>query len=467
MSLKKISILTALGSALIFSLLYFTQFFPLAEDKVYDLFLRGKPERERLDSFIFLDVDDQAIAHVGIFPWPRTIMANGLLRLKEYKAETAIFDIEYIDNAPTQVDEIYLKGGLKTDFDRRFAEIGANISDLLGAVAQGAVKGADAEAFRDDLLNLINQEKDALFTETQRVTRDNDIYLAQSMALFGKTWATLDLQASVPLEGEQASRRPAAKEKFSYPVKVFGDAPGGTNVDVLPPIPLVLDAARGAGFVNVVIDQDGIRRRLYLARKVEGFWYLQLAFAPLMESMGNPELELYPGRLVIKKQGGNIEIPLDSTGAMLLDWPKASYLKSYSHLSFAMLSYMEEYQTDIKTFMGYLETLNETLFPGVISEAKSILDIIVSAEDYRDKALEGKSDYDFEQYITLRKDAFARIRSLFDSGLKEYITEEGRAFIEEYPEESGFIQDETQYALAVSENLEARLNEFEEIHKEL
>ncbi|AEF82305.1 CHASE2 domain-containing protein [Leadbettera azotonutricia] len=467
MSLKKISILTAAGSALIFCLLYFTQFFSLAEDKVYDLFLRGRPERERPANFIFLDVDDQAIAHVGIFPWPRSVMADGLLRLKEYGVETAIFDIEYIDNAPTQVDEVYLKGGLKADFDRRFAEIESNISELLGAVAQGSIKGADAEAFKGELLDLIAQEKDALFNETTKVTRDNDIYLAQSMALFDRAWATLNLQALMPLEGEQASRRPAAEKKFSYPIKAFGGASSGSYVDVLPPIPLVMDAAQGAGFTNIIIDQDGIRRRLYPVRKVGDYWYLQLAFAPLVASMGNPELELYPGKLVIKKQGGDIEIPLDSRGAMLLDWPKTSYLKSYTHLSFAQLSYMEAYQRDIKAFLANLEIVNEDIFPAVISEVSSLLGTIEAAEAHRDRALENKSDYDFDQYTSLRNEAFDRIRALLDSGLKDYIAGKSRAFIQEYPEESDYIENETRYALNLSEYLETTLDRYEEIHHEL
>jgi adenylate cyclase len=95
MSNWKKSILIALGVALVFSLLYLASPFSMAEERIYDIFLRFRPKREWLDTIVFLDIDDQAIEYTGIFPWPRSVVAGGLLRLKEYGAEDAIFDIEY------------------------------------------------------------------------------------------------------------------------------------------------------------------------------------------------------------------------------------------------------------------------------------------------------------------------------------------------------------------------------------
>jgi adenylate cyclase len=216
MALRKLSgltqsILVALGAALVVSALYLTSFFDLAENRIYDMFLGGRPKRERLDQILFLDVDDQAIAHVGVFPWPRSVMAEGLLRLKEYGAKMTIFDIEYIDKSPTQVDEVFLKQGLKSRFDRSFSEIGLNLSDLLNALSSGQLKPSDAAQFGDDFSDLIEQERDALYTETLGITRNNDAFLSQAIALYGHVWGTLNLQDQT-LEGEQAERRPRAEE---------------------------------------------------------------------------------------------------------------------------------------------------------------------------------------------------------------------------------------------------------------
>jgi adenylate cyclase len=127
-SIRQISAIIAFVSALVFCLFYFIPVFNLIENRIYDLFLRLRPGRTRIDNVVFLDVDDQSIAQVGVFPWPRSVMADTLLRLKEYGAEAAIFDIEYIDKSPTQVDEVYLRQGLISDFDRRFQEIGVTVA---------------------------------------------------------------------------------------------------------------------------------------------------------------------------------------------------------------------------------------------------------------------------------------------------------------------------------------------------
>ena len=183
----------------------------MAENRIYDFFLGLRPNRPRIDNVVFLDVDDQAVAHIGVFPWPRSVMAGALLRLKEYGAEAAIFDIEYIDKSPTQVDEVYLRRGLPVDFDRRFQEIGANMAELLNAVGAGYIKGAEAPEYIAGVTDLIAAARDGRYRDTIRITRDNDEYLAQASALFGRTWATLNLQGEFELTGEQAERRSFAE----------------------------------------------------------------------------------------------------------------------------------------------------------------------------------------------------------------------------------------------------------------
>jgi adenylate cyclase len=141
-------------------------------------------------------------------------------------------------------------------------------------------------------MELINREHKNLYARAQSVARDNDLYLAQAIALNGNSWATLNLRED-PLDGEQAERRPMVEELFSYPVKASADANKGAGfVDVLPSLPMFAKAAKGAGFTNVEIDNDGVRRRVYLAQNIYDHWYLQLSFAPLIDYFGKPEIEL-------------------------------------------------------------------------------------------------------------------------------------------------------------------------------
>jgi adenylate cyclase len=434
MTIRKDSAATAFAAAFVFSLFYLFPFFNMAENRVYDLFLRLRPSHNRIDKVVLLDVDDQAIAHAGVFPWPRSVMADALLRLKEYGAEAAIFDIEYIDKSPTQVDEVYLRQGLPSDFDRRFQEIGANMAELLNAIGAGYIKGEEAPGYIGGISDIIAGERDGLYRDTIHITRDNDEYLAQASALFGRTWATLNLQQEFELTGAQAERRKLAEERFSYPVKAEKNIARG-NADILTAIPSFMESAAGAGFTNVTMDGDGVRRRIFLARDVKGHWYLQLAFAPLIARMGNPGIILKNRKLILqgaklpeKPAPEDIVIPLDKDGAMLLDWPKENYRNSYAHVSFVRLSLLEEYHAHIKEYLSGLSFVNRRFFPAIALSADDILALFENASEARARALEDRSDSSFARYLALRDEGMGRLRELVADG-PSYIGETAEMFL--------------------------------------
>jgi adenylate cyclase len=480
MTLKKISALTAVVSALVFALLSPMSFFGKIEDKVYDFFLRGRPQRERFEEIVFLDVDDLAIEYVGVFPWPRSVMAEALVRLKEYGARMVIFDIEYIDESPTQVDEMYLKEDLEYDFSTGVNRIKNDVVDVVSAYDRGIISGDQLPAALEELLDQIEQNGNELYGKTLGITRNNDEYLARGAALFGRAWGTLNLQ-NIVLKGEQAERRSLAEEKFSYPVKAAPDAAGKGVVDVLAVIPSLLEALRGSGFTNVVVDEDGIRRRVYLAREVEGHWYLQLAFAPLMEYLGNPSLELEKDRLIIRgarypedyslknRPSGplDIVIPLDSGGAMLLDWPRTNYFDTNAHLSFALFSYLESYESQIIQYLSALADINRTVFPDAAAMAEGLLQNLEAAGEKREAALEHRDDDAFTEYTALRNEAYGRIRELLDTGLQEYIKTTGEAAAAEFPESMEAIQAETEYGFTLAGYIDTTMQNYETIQNRL
>jgi adenylate cyclase len=122
--------IVGLLAAFLFSLTYILGILGPLEDRLYDFFLRFRANRWRTANVAFLDVDDPAIFYNGVFPWPCSVPAEGLLRLKEYGLLAAIFDIEYIDHGPQGVGSVYLNQGLGNDFNRSFSEIGAAASSI-------------------------------------------------------------------------------------------------------------------------------------------------------------------------------------------------------------------------------------------------------------------------------------------------------------------------------------------------
>ena len=469
MSLRKLSVLIAFVSAGLFSLLQLVPAFRLGDNRIYDIFLRIKPRQALVDNVVFLNVDDSAIAKIGVHPWPRSVIANGLLRLKEHGAKTAIFDIEYIDKSPTQVDEAYLRGGLANDYDRHFSEIGKTVADILNAVASGKMPPEYAASLIDDVNEIIADEANSLYANTLRIASDDDLMLAQAAALFGRTWGTLNLQES-PLSGEQAQRRLIAEERFSYPVNNAGGITEGTIVDILPANVLFTRAVQGAGFTNISPDPDGTRRRIYLTQEVQGHWYLQLAFAPLMHSWGNPDITVEPYRFTIDNGEKKITIPLDKDGAMLLDWPHENYNDSYDHISFEDFYLLDEYLAHIEEYLQLLQYANRSFFPYVVQKTPALLRYFPLQREAKRRALEECSDEAFDEYISCRdrmlEQAAAFVEELY---AENYIENESRKFIDwvaqDDPEMAAGIAEEAEFCLSLLEYIDTEIKAFYDMNR--
>ena len=454
MSFKRRSFFIALGVAALFFSVNLLGTFTLIENRILDNFLRFRPKRERLDRVVFLEVDDEATFHIGVFPWPRSVLAGGLLRLKEYGVSQAVFDIEYIDKSPPGVDAVYLERGLPGDFSQTFSGINANIRDLIGALSEGRLNAAGAAQFADAISVFIAEGEQALLEKARGIARDNDEYFAQALALFGESWATVNLQTKA-LSGEQAERRLLAEKKFSYPVTLrgnfradLGDS-GEAYTDARCPIFPVMEAVRGAGFTNTFVDRDGVRRRIFLVRIVRDHLYLLLAFAPLLEYLGRPELILEPGRLTLKGAAvpgtlpRDIAIPLDSQGAMLLDWPPTSYRDSFTHLSFAELFFLETDESLMEQYVSNLAAADLAFFAQfdegagtaytLLHDIRENLDAAALA---RSRALAETSGTAFTEYLELKAAARRFIHEMIalDAGGRAEIL--AGALARDYPAEA-------------------------------
>jgi adenylate cyclase len=458
-------------------------------------FLSFRADRPRIDKVVFLDVDDASIAFNGVFPWPRSVTADGLLRLKEYGVLAAIFDIEFQDKGPQGVDTIYLEQGLPADFNRSFSDITSYVSEYVEALNTGRISRDESTDEAGKLLRFISGEQAALFQRAQGVARDNDVYLARASALFGRSWSTLNLQ-STPLEGEQAERRAMAEERFAYPVRAAAGAHAGNpkNVDILPAIPSFSLAAQGAGFTNVEIDGDGVRRRIYLAQNIYDHWYLQLAFSSLIHWLGNPEIELYPHKLIIRqarlpggmffpsgKQVADIAIPLDANGRMMLDWPRTDYNDSYTHFSFAKFSELEQSELRITEYVRALAASQISYFARFDEDLHDAVSAIYRFEENQDEAAAAKAaalaesspenaDLSFDRYVSLRaenRELAGALAALIPARITALADSLASPLAEENPEEAAAIAEEAEYIRMLAEYLNTTLETYKTIDTRL
>jgi len=468
--------LIGLAAALLLSVLYLVGALTSLENNLYDFFLRFRADRKRIDNVVFLDVNDEAIAYYGFFPWPRSITADGLLRLKEYGAGAVIFDIEYIDRGPQGVDSLYLEQGLAGDFERSFSEIDSSAQEILSAFGSGRMGRGEILNYANSLSNIIRKEKTELYSKAQNVARDNDIYLAQALALNGNSWSTINLWAYT-LNGEQAERRFLAEELFSYPVNAAPNAPQGAGaVDILPALPIFAAAAKGAGYTNVELDEDGVRRRIYLTQNVYDHWYLQLAFAPLIEYLGKPEIFLEKRKLTIKQakfpngKAEDIVIPLDYKGRMMLDWPKKDYNDSYTHVSFADFSLLDEIEIEIEKYSRALAAANIMFFadqdssltfiPVALGNMAQYLDLSREAKNH---AMENNSHGSFDAFLEYRNSAYYLLQEILQEDTASKIQTISGQLGEKHPDLSDEIEDEAEYIVSLLNTLEIDLSHHREI----
>ncbi|MEI6385027.1 MAG: adenylate/guanylate cyclase domain-containing protein [Spirochaetota bacterium] len=413
-------VLLPLGVGALFAILSLLGATKGLEFRAYDFFLGLKPEVKQDKSIVLLDVDEESVVRTGSWPWPRGLIAKGLEGLSEFGSSYAVFDIEYIEKSPMSVDREYLEGGLKNVFDGFFDDIGSNIGDLFSAIGSGNIKLADARDYGEQLLDYLKTGKGTLYAKTGKVAVENDSYLGRAMRLFGNSFVTINLQPA-KLDAASAAQRAIAESSFAYP-KVTAAAPvRSSDKDFLLPILEVSSMARSAGFTNVFIDEDGVRRRIRLVEEIDGKRYLQLAFSPLMRRLGEPEVMVKNSSILLKgarlaDRSMDISIPLDEEGRMLIRWPRANYAESFTHLSFYRIL---EYLRNEGILVSNLRYLAKLQAWSLVPSANPI-DAAVAAWDAesetRDAAIASGSAEDRATWLAAKAAAKAETATVLAAG---------------------------------------------------
>ncbi len=322
------------------------------EQRVYDLFLHVKPAVAENPSILLLDVDDIAISKVGQWPWSRDVMANGLILMREFGAAQAVFDIEYVNKSPRGLDTFALRQTVPDAFNQEFSQIQTNLQQLSDAIRSGTLPIRDVPGAVSDLQGFTDQEKVKLLNDVKSVERDNDAYLGKAARFFGSAYFTV-AAPDAPDENANTDLAQFAFDNLALKNVTVQSDPVREAASLNPAILPVLQGARGAGFPNVVVDPDGVRRRIDLIKSYQGKYFAQLAFRPLLDWLGDPAIVLKRGQILLKgahlPEGGDkdIAIPLAPDGLFMINWSPHTYLKSFRHLSFYELVYHRQLEEDL------------------------------------------------------------------------------------------------------------------------
>ncbi len=202
----------------------FTDFFGTLERRYYD-FASTSTSRQPSDRIAVIAIDDQSIANIGRWPWPRDVHAQLIDQLTAAKAKT-IAHTAFFFEPQTDRGLVFIR----------------KMKEALGdpAVAQGGV----------------NEQLGKVITEAE-IALDTDAKLAASM-----TRATNVLVPSVFALGVPQGR--PDNPLPPYALKSAVDEPNGFSLSAIrgqQPIEMIGTAAAGIAHLNQLPDVDGAVRQ--------------------------------------------------------------------------------------------------------------------------------------------------------------------------------------------------------------
>ncbi len=263
----------------VFILHSFTDFFGTLERRYYD-FASTSTSRQPSERIAIIAIDDQSIANIGRWPWPRDVQANLIDQLAAAKAKTIVNTTLFFE---PQTDR-------GTVFIRKMKDLLADPTIAPGSVSEQLGKViADAE-----------------------VALDTDAKLAASMVKAANVLVPSVFTTGVP-QGRPDKPLPA------YALKSAVDEPSNFSVPAVrgqQPIEIIGTAAAGIGHLNQLPDVDGAIRQEPLLINYFGKAVPSMSLLAVAKSLnlGPADIKLNVGESV---QIGKLVIKTDESAMML------------------------------------------------------------------------------------------------------------------------------------------------------
>ncbi len=262
-----------------------TDFFATLERRYYD-FASTSTSRQPSDRIAIIAIDDQSIANIGRWPWPRDVHAQLIDQLAAAKAKTIAHNAFFFE---PQTDR-----GLV--FIRKMKE-------ALGPVGSRADPAIPQDSLNEQLGKVIAEAEIAL---------DTDAKLAASMARAGNVLVPSVFVLGEP-QGKPDSPLPA------YALKSAVEESGGFSLPAIrgqQPIEIIGSSAAGVAHLNQLPDVDGAVRQEPLLINYYGQAVPSMGLLAAVKSLnlGATDIKLNAGESV---QIGKLRIGTDEAALML------------------------------------------------------------------------------------------------------------------------------------------------------
>jgi len=268
------------------------------EAAAYDLKLNATLPERRDERIVIVDIDDASLAQVGRWPWSRERFARILDNLFAQGAALVVFDIVFAQN-----EEHASLRQLEQLVHERYGE---------RSEVAGAVRALKPQFDPDRQLAASLQGRPVVLA----YFFDNQSRAAQSSGA---------LPPAVAIDPPLKDRELPMPTAYAY----------GGNIELLQ------NATRGAGFITVEIDEDGILRRMPMLFAYDNRLYPSLALEAVRVYLGAETIRINSARLSGDTHGiETIEVaghvfPTDEAGRVLV--PYIGPWKSFPYISAAQV----------------------------------------------------------------------------------------------------------------------------------
>lgn len=272
--------------ASVFALHAVTDFFSGLERRFFDV-ASTQTARQPSDRIAIIAIDDQSIANIGRWPWPREVHAQLIDQLSAARAKTVAHTAFFFE----------------PQTDRGLVQL-RELRGMLDGSAAGSAPLTDlGEDGRRRLQGFIGQAEQQL---------DSDARLVASMARAGNV-----IMPSVFELGELQGRADQPLPAFAQRSAIADSAAFGVSaLRSQQPLPAIGEAARAVGHLNQLPDVDGSVRQEGLLVQFDGFAVpsMGLAIAANSLNLTAKDMLMVPGEGV---QLGRSLIPTDGAARLL------------------------------------------------------------------------------------------------------------------------------------------------------
>ena len=409
---------------LVFSLFNLFAFFTVGENIFFDMFLKLTPGLHEDEKIVLLNIDDLAIARVGMFPWSRSIMADGLILMKEMGAAGAVFDIEYTEESPMGLNSEFMNEEIPKELNKQFGDISNNTTGLFQAIASGNISLEDASDYVFQLQDLTESAKQQLSQKISSIARDNDAYFGQAARYFENSFYTVNM-LSQEEEEYSVELKTWVKNNMGINVTASDDSMHLKAIDIRPAVAKIVMNAKSIGFPNVKIDSDGVRRRVKLLGEYDGVFFPQLSFQAIYDQLGRPDIEAYKDRIILKNASTpdgeirDLNIPLDPDGFFIINWPRKEFEDSFTQLSYY---YLVLHDRQEKLLVQNLGLMSDAGYLNYYKGNTSLLGIYDYTQSMKNDMLNGGSLEQLEEYKNIRNYFFTEVTAFLNGDSQEAIT---------------------------------------------